>query len=335
MTRRLGLGLALLLFAAAFGCRSGSSQSTVRSDDQAQSSGYIWTELTEHAAFPASYNFPVYVAKGRMWAMHGEGIWSSADGKVWTRAQLPSIRRNLYQTDYVLFNDAVYALGDNTGNYEAISFKPRVRRTTDFRRWEILSEHSNFPERIFRGVAVFDGKLWLLGGYDGKSYFNDVWNSTDGVTWTRVTEHTAWSPRTVGQPFVFRGRLYIIGGGAIDGDTQTNPSSTREIWSTADGKDWIKTLDEMPMIVGGAPVIFDDKLWLVGANRDGTFGRSSMVSSDAVEWIEHRAPWSPRGGAAAWVMDNKLYMTGGKYSVTENGEIRFIYSNDVWIMSKK
>jgi hypothetical protein len=27
-------------------------------------------------------------------------------------------------------------------------------------------------------------------------------------------------------------------------------------------------------------------------------------------------------------------MTGGKYSVTENGEIRFIYSNDVWVMTK-
>ena len=333
MTKRLAL--AFVLFAAGFACRSGSSQSTGPSDNREMSSGYIWTELTEHAAFPASYNFPVYVAKGKMWAMHAEGIWTSTDGRVWTQAQLPSIRRSVYQTDYVLFNDAVYALGDNTGNYEAIAFKPRVRKTTDFRRWEILSERSNLPGRIFRGVGVFNGKIWILGGYDGKSYFNDVWSSTDGVTWTLVTEHAAWSPRTVGHPFVFRDRMYIIGGSVIDGDKETNPGSTREIWSTADGKGWIKTPGEMPMIAGGTPVVFDDKVWLVGANRDGSFGRSSMVSSDAIDWIEHRAPWSPRGGAAAWVRGDTLYMTGGKYSVTENGEIKFIYSNDVWMMRRK
>ncbi len=325
----------MVLFAAAFACSSGSSQSTGVSVDRAQSSGYIWTQLTEHAAFPAAYNFPVYVAKGKMWAMHAEGIWSSTNGRVWTRSPLPSIRRNVYQTDYVFFNDAIYALGDNTGNYEAIGFKPRIRKTSDFRRWENLSARSNLPGRIFRGVGVFNGKVWLLGGYDGKTYFNDVWNSADGVTWARVTEHASWSPRTVGQPFVFRDRMYIIGGGVIDGDTNADPASTREIWSTADGKDWTKTVDKMPMIVGGAPVVFDDKLWLVGANRDGSFGRSSMVSTDAVEWVEHRAPWSPRGGAAAWVVGDTLYMTGGKYSVTENGEIRFIYSNDVWMMRRK
>ena len=27
-----------------------------------------------------------------------------------------------------------------------------------------------------------------------------------------------------------------------------------------------------------------------------------------------------------------IFMTGGKYSVTENGNIKFIYSNDVWYM---
>jgi hypothetical protein len=57
-----------------------------------------------------------------------------------------------------------------------------------------------------------------------------------------------------------------------------------------------------------------------------------MVTSDLSDWVEHRAPWSPRGGASAWVFNGKLYMTGGKYSVTENGQIRFIYSNDVWRM---
>ena len=27
-------------------------------------------------------------------------------------------------------------------------------------------------------------------------------------------------------------------------------------------------------------------------------------------------------------------MTGGKYSITENGQIKFTYSNDVWYLSR-
>ncbi len=52
-------------------------------------------------------------------------------------------------------------------------------------------------------------------------------------------------------------------------------------------------------------------------------------------WQEQSAPWSPRGGSVVWVFDNKLFMTGGKYSFTEKGEITFVYSNDVWALSKK
>jgi len=82
------------------------------------------------------------------------------------------------------------------------------------------------------------------------------------------------------------------------------------------------------------PIVFDGKLWLIGANRDGNFARSSLATEDGVTWKEESAPWSPRGGVAAWIFDNKLYLTGGKYSVTENGNIRFIYINDVWYMAR-
>ena len=327
--------LVLFIWMSALACQTGRSQSANSTGPVELPSGYIWTQLTEHAEFPPSYNFSVFVVKGKMWAFHPEGIWSSTNGQTWTRSPLPSVRQSVYQSDYVLFNDAVYALGDNTGNYESIRFKPTVRRTTDFRRWETVSTTSNLPGRMFRGVVAYEGKIWLLGGYDGKNYFNDVWNSADGINWTRVTEHADWSPRTIGTPVVFKGLLFIVGGGAIDGDKETNPGSVREIWSTRDGKEWTKMPNEMPTIAGGAPVVFEDKLWFVGTNRDGIFGRSSLNSADAINWTEHRAPWSPRGGAATWVYNDKLYMTGGKYSVTENGQIRFIYSNDVWVMTKK
>jgi hypothetical protein len=292
-----------------------------------------WQRVTRHAAYPTGYNYPVYVAQGRMWAMHAEGVWSSADGRDWRKEALPSLRRNVYQSQYVMLDGALFALGDNRGNYESMRYRPTIRRTRDFRTWETLSTRSNLPARIFFGAAAFKGKLWLFGGFDGKRYHDDVWRSGDGVTWTRVVANAGWSPRSQPMAVVFRDRVWLVGGGVIDGHPDANPGSAREIWSSPDGVAWARVGSDFPHHSGGAPVVFDGELWLVGANRDGRFGRSSLVSGDGIAWREEPAPWTPRGGVAAWVYDGKLWMTGGKYSVTENGRIRFIYSNDVWKMS--
>ena len=39
------------------------------------------------------------------------------------------------------------------------------------------------------------------------------------------------------------------------------------------------------------------------------------MSEDGKNGI-HKQPWLPRGGIAATVRDNKIYMTGGKYGGT-------------------
>lgn len=292
----------------------------------------VWTEITPHAAFPTSYNFPVYVERDRMWAFHPQGIWSSADGKSWEKAKLPTIRHSVYETTYVQFNHAVYALGKNQGNYLDLRFGSAIRRTTDFQTWELLAQSSNLPNRVFHGTVVFDGKIWLLGGFDGRNHHNDVWHSSDGVHWTQATAHAAWTPRQVDKCVVFQNRIWVIGGDVIDGLPTSNPRAAQEIWSSADGVNWTLVTEQV-QLSGNSPVVFDGKLWLVGANRDGTFARASQITTDGIHWQEAPAPWTPRGGVATWIFDGKLFMTGGKYSVTENGQIRFIYSNDVWALT--
>lgn len=295
---------------------------------------YSWTRVTEAAAFPGAYNFPVFTVRHEMWAFHPQGNWSSTDGRSWRKSELPVAGLNSGYQRYVLFQDAVYALGTMQGNYLDLHLGSRIARTRDFKRWEVLAETSELPARIFYGAVVFAGKIWLLGGFDGKNYFNDVWNSTDGVHWTRVAEHAAWTPRNVPTAVVFKDRIWVIGGGVIDGTPRINEREGSEIWSSADGIHWTRVTDAMKTSGLGAPIVFEGRLWLVGANRDGNFARSSLVTEDGVTWREVPAPWSPRGGVAAWIFDGKLYITGGKYSVTENGDIRFIYSHDVWSMAR-
>ena len=187
---------------------------------------------------------------------------------------------------------------------------------------------------MFYAAAVFQGTIWLLGGYDGKAYYNDVWQSADGVHWNRVLEHAPWSARNTGA-VVFNDRIWVLGGGVIDGERDPNPNAMRELWSSADGIHWDKSPDRTGSVWGGTPVVFDARLWLIGANRNSTFAPALLVTDDGATWQELTAPWSPRGAPAVWVDQGKLFMTGGKYSDRVNGEQRFIYRNDVWTMARQ
>lgn len=320
------IGFALILSSlcsAAFGCHSKPAK-------------YVWNEITSNAAYPQGYNFPVFSINDRMFALKNGG-WLSTDGKNWMKTNLPESGLNPGYQEYVQFKDAIYALGTMQGNYTNMQLSSKIVRTKDFKTWETLAEKSELPARIFYGATVFRDKIWLLGGYDGKNYYNDVWNSSDGVKWKRVVEKVVWSPRLAGAIVVFKNRIWIFGGSVVDGEKEINPNSNNEVWSSTDGINWkqVKTNREQNWGWGATPVVFDDKLWLVGANRDGNFASAVLVSDDGVTWQAQSAPWSPRGAVAAWVSGDKLFMTGGKFSYEKNGETVFVYSNDVWAMSKK
>jgi hypothetical protein len=296
---------------------------------------YVWSTETASAAFDGAYNFPAFVVRGEMWAFHPRGSWASRDGRAWTRSALPPSGLNSGYQKYVAFRDAVYALGAMSGNYLDLHLSSRIARTRDLRTWEVLATQSELPSRVFYGTVVHDGKIWLLGGFDGHGYFNDVWNSVDAVHWTRVREHAPWSPRNVDMAVAFRGQMWVIGGGVIDGEREPNPNAKREVWSSIDGIHWVRHRDRHGAAWGGAPVVYDDQLWLIATNRNSTFAPSLLATDDGESWREERAPWSPRGAPAVWVFGDKLFMAGGKYSVVENGTPRFMYRNDVWSMGRR
>src|SRR5256885_11807441 len=72
---------------------------------------YQWAQVTDHAAFPGSYNFPLFNIRNKLWVFHSEGNWYSEDGKNWTKSDLPRLGLNTGYQQYVQFNDAIYALG--------------------------------------------------------------------------------------------------------------------------------------------------------------------------------------------------------------------------------
>src|SRR5215831_538271 len=169
-----------------------SATACTRTDATAK--GYVWERVTDGAAYPQGYNYPVFVLNGQMLAIN-DGGWISKDGKTWTKTNLPASGLNSAYQKYVQHEGAVYALGSIRGNYQAFSITPNILRTRDGQQWETIAERSDLPQRIFYSAIVFKNKIWMVGGYDGKNYFNDVWNSEDALHWQRVTEKAAWSPR--------------------------------------------------------------------------------------------------------------------------------------------
>jgi len=305
-----------------------------RTDGQAArdvSAEFAWERMTVAAGYPPSYNFSVHVtADGRYVALHSEGTWSSRDGRAWTRGPLPPSGLNSAYLKYVQHGGATWVLGTLQGNYEGFSVDPVIRRTSVYETWDTVGRAPTLPQAVFYAAVSFRGAIWLLGGYNQQRQETaEIWQSADGLAWRLVVANAPWSPRAGAGAVVFRNRLYLIGGGRIDGP-QAN-----DVWSSTDGITWRRETDRITADgSAGSPVAFANRLWMVGANRSGTFASAVLVSDDGRAWTPLSAPWSPRGGVAVWVDGDALFMTGGKYSTVRNGETVFEYHSDVWRMRR-
>jgi hypothetical protein len=283
---------------------------------------YQWVKLTDSALFSKSYNFQLFSIRDTIWAFHPEGNFYSIDGSVWNKSALSNSIHNLAFLDYVIFKNAVYGLGHFEGNIEKFSFTPQITRTTDLKSWQTLAASSNLPDRFFYHPFDFEDKLWIIGGMNKTMSFSDIWNSHDAVHWTKVKDNLPFGKRDQSNIVFFKNRLFLL---------------NNDVWSSENGIDWIRETAEMVKgedIFGYAPVVYDDRIWLLGCNRNGKFTSKVLSSSDGKNWTESDAPWSPRGGIAACVHKGRIIMTGGKYGGQDISHPEFEYSNDVWSMEK-
>lgn len=285
-------------------------------------SGYIWTKLLDSADWKKNYNFQLFSLHDTLWTFHPDGNWFTIDGLHWTKSTLPNAINNLAFLDYVYFKGAMYGLGHFTGNIEAFTFTPTIYRSTDFIHWDTIAQQSNLPTRFFYHPFVFANKTWLIGGEDKAMRYSDIWNSDDGIHWVKQREQLPFGKRSGSQIVQLNGQLYLL---------------DNDVWRSSDGLNWQKLSDAIVQgeeIFGYTAVVFDDKIWLLGCNRNGRFSSQVLFSADGIHWQTQNAPWLPRGGIAATVHRNKIYMTGGKYGGTPNHP-NFRYDNDLWTMEKQ
>lgn len=283
---------------------------------------YTWTKLLDSAGWKKNYNFQMFSIKDTIRVFHPDGYWYSVNGKDWVKSVLPNAIYNLAFLDYVYFNGAVYGLGHLEGNIEKINFQSVIYKTTDYKKWDTVVASSGLPLRFFYHPFVFNNKIWIIGGEYKNTQYNDIWNSPDVIAWTKQKENLPFGKRSGSQIVQLNNKLFLLNSDA---------------WSSADGLNWQLETNEIvkgESIFGYSALVFDNKIWLLGCNRNGQFSSQVLYSEDGKKWHTNNAPWLPRGGIAATVHNNKIYMTGGKYGGTPNHP-EFRYDNDVWVLSKK
>jgi hypothetical protein len=319
--RNLILLLSLSYLLACNGQINNSTQKIHTQVPSVLDTGYIWTRLTDSAAFQKAYNFQMFNIKDTLWVLHHDGGWYSVNGKDWTKSSLTNIIKNNGFLDYIWFNNALYGLGTLTGNIEHYILTSAIYKTTDMRNWELIANTSSLPKRFFYHPFVFDNKIWIIGGGTENEQFSDIWNSSDGIHWAKQAENLPFGKRQESQFVFLKSKIFML---------------NNDVWSSTDAIHWNKEADRFVKeeIFGYSSVVYDNKIWLLGCNRNNLFRSEILVSSDGKTWTSQSAPWSPRGGTTSCIYKNKIYMTGGKYGGTPNNP-NFIYSNDVWTMEKQ
>ena len=181
--------------------------------------------------------------------------------------------------------------------------------------WVEATDSANWSERIYHSSAVFNDKLWVIGGHDGSNRFNEVWYSKDGVDWTEAATPN-WSSRRTHVTIVFDGKLWVLGGD--DG------SRLNDVWYSEDGASWTEVATAgWSERHAHRSVVFDDKLWVLGGHDGSNPLNDVWYSDDGEVWNQATTPsWSVREYHTSLIFKEQLWVLGGW-----NGSNTF---NDVW-----
>ena len=242
--------------------------------------GKKWTQVTAKAPWIHSDLSMSLTFKNRMWFMGGwyngrlpghsasNQVWSSTDGKVWTRATKAAGWTPRLAAALVEFKGRMWMLGGTENYYfgNKKSLKNDVWSSPDGKTWTRATDNAGWTPRAYHQAAVLGDRMFVFGGgnyvpeYEA---FNDVWSSTDGVHWTRVTEKPPWHPRLWFTSVVYRNRMWVLGGWS------NNPSKNwGDAWYSKDGKTWTeyKTSTTWKARHEHSAYVLGGKLWIAGGH---------------------------------------------------------------------
>lgn len=182
--------------------------------------------------------------------------------------------------------------------------------------WIQATPSAPFSPRFDPATAVFNNKLWVIGGspYNGPAT-KDIWSSADGKNWGRVTDAAGCLPRQGHTALVFKGKLWVIAGATPKGGSVFYSRS--DVWNSTDGVTWNQVTDSaaFPTRVYHASTVFDGKMWVLGGVDSRKVAKNhgdAWYSEDGLDWkLANASAFTPRAFPKAVTYQNKIWILGG------------------------
>lgn len=301
----------------------------------------VWEKISDHAPWRPRDSAGELVFKDRIWLFGGyvpetvSDVWSTPDGCQWTQ------HRDVPSSVGV---DIPVVL-DFKGKIYVFDVAGVLYSTTDGRDWEQVTEQSPFLGRRHMGGAVFQNKMWVMGGVKDKTLYNDVWSSEDGVNWELEIEHAPWCKRQINHTIlVYKDKMWLLGGGVM-GSSYFPFVAYNDVWCTSDGVNWERKTANAPWRarIWGSTVVYKNRMWIMAGYHSEPESRhfgDVWYSADGIEWIEFKqhandwkkecgdvpvsisAPvWEDRHESSVAILNDTLYLMGGMI---------WPLKNDVW-----
>lgn len=215
----------------------GRNNNNVRLSDVWHSTdGVSWNEAVSEAEWPGRSGHTSVVFDDRIWVIGGQGddgflndVWYSTDGVSWDEATSSAEWPERHDHSSVVFDDRLWVIGGQLGligQAENEVYRD-VWQSSDGVTWREVSAGAGWGERQSHTSAVFDDRMWVIGGRSRSGTHNDVWSSVNGVEWSAATLAAPWSARQGHSSVVFRNRMWVIGGVLVV-----------SVWHSGDGETW-------------------------------------------------------------------------------------------------
>ena len=254
--------------------------------------GLTWIEVNEEAPWEGRHTAGYAVHDGHMWIVGGDcnqghyqnDVWRSSDGVDWELVcdPVPWGPRVLHYT--AVHDGGLWVMGGQTipqfADEDEVFFND-VWHSADGRTWNRVLENAPWePRGMIGGSAVFQERIWILGGgtYDtprinSRKMFGDVWSTCDGVNWELHTRTAPWVPRQYHDVGVWDEKLWVMEGCFHEAahrsmDEATGSWNRNDVWYSSDGVDWSE-LPDTPWAPRHAASVFvySDALWMVAGNN--------------------------------------------------------------------
>lgn len=304
--------------------------------------GNNWIELSPYAQFSARIGARAVSFDGYLWLIGGvtfesgatNEVWRSSDGLNWTRVNPVGTTFPRRVSHRVLaHNGRLWVIG---GNEDASSGGSGaslndVWSSADGITWRNDTANAPFSARLGHAAAVFNGRMWVIGGNDGvgstASYRNDVWSSSDGENWTLEATNADFSERSLHTVIAFNNALWLLAG--------DNGASLGDVWTSANGVNWTLVPPNGTTFVARAnpeAVVHNGRMWLTGGSNGPYPTPTNTVrpwfndvwsSADGVNWISH----SPANHFAPRILFGMAVHNGEMWVISGWNLDRY---NDVW-----